>query len=134
MSAAVIIALSLHALAAVYWAGSTFALAHDPKLGAEAQFRPQMIAAIIAVLTGAYLWHLLHEGGFGPVERILALGALCAIVAAGVQGALIGGARRRRVKGEIGEAEAQSRFVLGERIAAVLLAVTLICMVSARFV
>ena len=134
MSAVVIIALSLHALSAVFWAGSTFALARDPKLGAEALFRPQMGAAIVAVLTGAYLWHLLHEGGFGPVEGVLAFGALCAIAAAGAQGALVGGARRRLRQGALPAAEAAGRIAQGERIAAILLAITLICMVSARYV
>ena len=133
MSSVVIIILSLHALAAVYWAGSTFVLARDPQLGAIKLFRPQMGAAVIVVLTGAYLWHLLHEGGFGPAEQALAIGALCAIAAAGVQGALVGGVRRRLAKGELGEAEAIGRVGLGERIAAVLLAVALICMVSARY-
>lgn len=134
MSAVVIIALSLHALSAVFWAGSTFVLARDPKLGAEALFRPQMGAAIVAVLTGAYLWHLLHEGGFGPVEGVLAFGALCAVAAAGVQGALVGGASRRLRQGALAGVEAAGRMALGERIAAILLAITLICMVSARYV
>ncbi len=134
MSALVIIILSLHALAAVYWAGSTFILAGDPHLSAVKLFRPLRGAAVIVVLTGAYLWHLLHEGGFGPVEQILAIGALCAVAAAGVQGALIGGARRRLASGEIADAEAVRRIGLGERIAAALLAVALICMVSARYV
>jgi hypothetical protein len=133
MSSAVIITLSVHALAAVYWAGSTFVLARDPQLSAIDLFRPQMGAAVIAVLTGAYLWHLLHEGGFGSVERVLAVGALCAIAAAGAQGALVGGARRRLAKGEINDSEAVRRIALGERIAAVLLAAALICMVSARY-
>jgi hypothetical protein len=133
MTSVVIITLSLHALAAVYWTGSTFVLARDPQLSAIAQFRPQMGAAVIVVLTGAYLWHLQHEGGFGPVERVLAVGALCAIAAAGVQGALVGGGRRRLASGEIVEAEALRRIALGERIAAALLAVALICMVAARY-
>jgi uncharacterized membrane protein len=134
MSSAVIITLSLHALAAVYWAGSTFVLARDPQLSALTLFRPQMGAAVVVVLTGAYLWHLLHEGGFGPVEQVLAVGALCAVVAAGVQGALVGGARRRLAAGEIADAEAIRRIAMGERIAAAVLAVALSCMVSARYV
>lgn len=133
MSSVVIMTLSLHVLAAVYWAGSTFVLAREPQLNALTQLRPQMGAAVIAVLTGAYLWHLLHEGGFGPVERVLAIGALCAVVAAGVQGAMVGGARRRRAAGEIVDAEAIRRIAIGERIAAALLAIALICMVAARY-
>lgn len=134
MSAVIIITISLHALAAVFWAGSTFLLARDPKLGAAALFGPQMGAAILALLTGGYLWHLLHEGGFGPAEQTLGLGALCAIAAAGAQGALVAGASRRLRNGALSEAEAARRIALGERIAAALLAVALICMVSARYV
>ena len=133
MSAVVVITLSLHALAGVFWAGTTFALVRDSKLGAERLFRPQMGAAVIAVLTGAYLWHLLHEGGFGPIEGALAIGALCAIAAAGAQGVLVGGASRRLRKGELSEPEATSRIALGSRLAAILLAVSVICMVAARY-
>jgi hypothetical protein len=47
---------------------------------------------------------------------------------------MIGGARRRLAAGKIAEAEAIGRIALAERLAAALLAVTLICMVSARYV
>ncbi len=133
MPTVVIVVISLHALAAVFWAGSTFVVARDPKFGAERLFRPQMGAAVVAVLTGAYLWRLLHEGGFGPMEQVLLVGALCAIAAAGVQGALVGGASRRLRQGELAGPEAERRMALGERLAAALLAVALVCMVAARF-
>jgi hypothetical protein len=134
MSILVITALSLHALAAVFWAGATFVLARNPDFGAEKWLRPQMIAALIAVLTGAYLWYLLHEGGFGPMEGVLAFGALSAIAAAGVQGALIGGSIRRLRNGVLSKSEALGRIALAERIAAGLIAMTIVCMVSSRYV
>jgi hypothetical protein len=134
MSILVIMALSLHALAAVFWAGATFVLARNPDFGAEKWLRPQMIAALIAVLTGAYLWHLLHEGGFGPMEGVLAFGALSAIAAAGVQGALVGGSIRRLRNGVLSKSEALGRIALAERIAAGLIAMTIVCMVSSRYV
>ena len=66
MQTALIITLSLHILAAVFWAGTSFTLARIGGLGGEQLYRPQMGAAVIAVLTGGYLWHLAHDGAFGP--------------------------------------------------------------------
>lgn len=79
-------------------------------------FRSQMGAATLTVLAGIGLMVLLHRGAQGPMEHTLALGAVCALAAAGVQGAL----RRRS------PASAQ-------RIAAGLLAITIVCMVIARY-
>jgi uncharacterized membrane protein len=92
MQIALIVALSLHILSSVFWAGTSFVLARTGGIGSEQLFRPQMGAAVIAVLSGGYLGHLAHAGSFGTPEQLLAVGALAAFVAAGVQGA-IGGAR-----------------------------------------
>ncbi len=108
--------VALHVLTAVFWAGSTFALARTGAIGAGTLFRPQMGAASLAVLTGIGLWSLLHGGAFGPPEKVLALGILSAIAAAGVQGAL-------RAKPE-----------RSQRIAAGLLTITVVCMATARYV
>jgi hypothetical protein len=109
--------IGLHILAGVFWAGSTFAIVRSGGAGAEALFRPQMGAATITVLAGVGLWGILHSGAHGPTEHTLTLGALCAIAAAGVQGAT---RRKNPVK--------------GQRIAAGLLAVTVISMAVARYV
>src|SRR5262249_26794086 len=47
--------------------------------GADKLFRPQMGAAVVAVLTGSALWHLVHAGRPGPTEYVLAAGALSAV-------------------------------------------------------
>ena len=70
-------------------------------------------------------------GLFGPSEMILAGGAICALAAAGVQGALVGGSIRRLKSGALDEAAALRSMTLGQRIGAGLLAVTLITMVAA---
>src|SRR5260221_14611434 len=88
MQIALIIVLSLHVLSSVFWAGSSFTLARTGGVGGELLFRPQMGAAVIAVLTGGYLGDLGHEATFGTAEQILAVGAVAALVAAGVQGAI----------------------------------------------
>ncbi len=132
MQIALIIALSLHILSSVFWAGTSFTLARTGGVGGEHLFRPQMGAAVIAVLTGGYLGHLVHAGAFGTVEQILAVGALAALVAAGVQGA-IGGRAIRSLRSGADEAGARSRLATAQRIAAVLLAVTAVCMGAARY-
>ena len=87
MQATLIVTLVLHVLSGVFWAGSTFVLARTGGHQADQFFRQQMGAATLAVLTGALLWFLLHRGPAGIAEHILGVGAVCALLAAGVQGA-----------------------------------------------
>jgi uncharacterized membrane protein len=122
MQIELIIALSLHVLSSVFWAGSSFTLARTGGAGGEQLFGPQMGTATIAVLTGAYLGHLAHAGAFGTAERILAAGALCALVAAGVQ-VVVGGRAIRNLR----------KRTTDERVAAALLAITAVCMGAARY-
>ncbi len=116
MQVIIIVLFALHGLAGVFWAGSTFGLARSGGEGAEKLYRPQMGAATLTLLAGIGLWGILHKGGHGPFEMALSAGAVCAIIAAGVQGAL-----RRRSP------------ALSQRIAAGLLAVTVFCMVTGRY-
>jgi hypothetical protein len=113
----IIILIALHILAGVFWAGSTFAIVRSGGAGAATLFGPQMGAATMTVLAGVGLWGILHRGPLGPMEHTLALGALCAIAAAGVQGATH---KKNPLK--------------GQRIAAGLLFVTVLCMAIARYV
>ena len=133
MRIALIVALSLHILSSVFWAGTSFVLARTGGIGGEQLFRPQMGAAVIAVLSGGYLGHLVHAGSFGTAEQILAVGALGALVAAGVQGAIGGGAIRSLRNGKADETDARSRIATAQRIAAALLALTAVCMGAARY-
>ena len=75
-----------------------------------------MGAAVLTALAGVGLWGILHKGAYGPFEDTLAVGALCAITAAGVQGAL------------------RKSPALSQRIAAGLLAVTVFCMMTGRYI
>jgi uncharacterized membrane protein len=134
MQIALIIALSLHILSTVFWAGTSFTLARTGGAGGEQLFRPQMGAAVVAVLTGGYLGHLAHAGAFGTTEQILAVGALAALVAAGVQGTIGGRAIRSLRSGADDEAGARARIATAQRIAAALLAVAAVCMGAARYV
>jgi hypothetical protein len=133
MQITLLVTLVLHILSGVFWAGSTFALARTGAATADQLFRPQMGAAVVAVITGGVLWHLLHPSGFSTMEQILALGALGAVLAAGVQGALCGPALRQLARNGEKDRQSKAQVALGHRIAAGLLALTVICMAAARY-
>ena len=110
--------IALHALAGVFWAGSTLTLTHLPAANRPGRelFKAQMGAAVIAIGAGLALWGIAIRGDHGPMATTLGVGALCAVIAAGVQGAL------------------RKSPVTSQRIAAVLLSITVICMVIAPYV
>ena len=132
MLALVIVVLSIHVLSAVFWTGATFFLARTGAANGERVLRPQLGGATVAVVAGAILWGLLHRGGFGPVEWVLAVGATAAVLAAGAQGAM-GGPAARRLRADPADVAARAHLALAQRIGALLLAVALICMVTARY-
>lgn len=114
MQTLVVALLAVHVLAGVFWAGSTFALARSGQEGRDL-FGAQMVTATVSILAGVALWGILHSGPLGGMEKTLGIGALCALLAAGAQGAL------------------RKSALLSQRIAAVLLAITVICMTVARY-
>lgn len=133
MQYALIATVAVHVLAAVFWAGTTFGLAGTGGAMADKLFRPQMGAAVIAVLSGFYLWSLTHTGAeFGPAEQTLAAGILSAFAAAGVQGAFAGPALRK-LRGAADDARAKQRLALAYRVSALLLGFTVLTMTAARF-
>jgi hypothetical protein len=132
MLVAVIVVLSIHVLSAVFWAGTTLVQARNGAAGGERLLRPQLGSGAVAIVFGVILWGQLHRGGMGPMERVLAIGAVAAVIAAGVQGAM-GGPAVRRLKADPADAQARSRLATAQRLAALLLAISLICMVTARY-
>lgn len=128
-----IVVLGFHVLAGVFWAGTTITLARDPQIRAERFFRPQMGSAGMVFLTGALLWYFFHGAYFGSMEMVLALGIVTAFAAAGVLGALVGPASRQLSGADAAtETQLRARIATGERIAAGLLVVTVLCMAVAR--
>src|SRR5258708_7784352 len=117
MQITLLVTLVLHILSGVFWAGSTFALARTGAATADQLFRPQIGAAVVAVITGGVLWHLLHPSGFSTMEQILALGALGAVLAAGVQGALCGPAFRQLQRNAGKKRHSKAPVPLGNRFA-----------------
>lgn len=134
MQIILIVTLVLHVLSGVFWAGTTFALARTAGNQANLFFRPQMGAAAVAVATGGLLWFLLHDVPLGLQGQILALGALCALLALAVQGAM--GRPALRELSALEESEGprlRHRVATGQRIAAAFLMVTVTCMAAARY-
>ena len=125
-----LITLGLHMAGALFWLLTSLVAGFggNPAMSTRL-FRPQMVAATVAVFSGGGLWSLLHPGGFGRQEMVLAAGAVLAIAAAGVQGALVGGGVRR-----LPDATAAAKVVRGQKIATVLLALALACMLIVRHV
>jgi hypothetical protein len=134
MRATLIVTLVLHILSGVFWAGTTFALARTGANQTDQFFRPQMGAAVIVVATGGLLWYLVHPGSFGTTEQLLAVGAFCAFVAAGVQGMSGGSALRKLSIADESEASRlRHRVATGQRVAAAFLMLTVTCMAVARY-
>ncbi|CAN7226425.1 hypothetical protein LJR230_000721 [Trinickia sp. LjRoot230] len=124
----------VHVLPAVFWAGSTFVLARAGGVGADRLAFPQLGAAALVTLSGAALWGLLHRGAFAQSEQVLALGAACALTAAGLQASALPSVRRLRGASD-GDAVAPRRTIaMSQRIAAGLLVVAVAAMASARYV
>lgn len=129
-----IVLLIFHVLPGVFWAGSTFVLARSGGQGAEQLADPQRGAGMISMLAGLVLWWLLHGGNFGTFEQVLAVGVVCAIAAIGVQMARGLPAIRRLKTASGSEAESlRGQIAQAQRIAAGLLAITVIAMVTARY-
>ncbi|EJC75208.1 hypothetical protein Rleg10DRAFT_3785 [Rhizobium leguminosarum bv. trifolii WSM2012] len=134
MQLSLIIALSVHILAATFWAGSTFALARTAGRGSEKLFVSQLFAAAIAIAAGGYLWHTLHEGSFGTAEQLLGTGAVAAILALGIQATVVGCALRQLSKaGGDDDGSVQPGVAFAQRGAAILLAIAAVTMAAARY-
>ncbi|HEX4666080.1 MAG TPA: hypothetical protein VH207_05730 [Chthoniobacterales bacterium] len=134
MQTLLMVAIAFHVLPGVFWAGTTLALARTGGAGAERLAYPQMGAATVAVLAGAVLWGLTHRFGFGATEQVLALGAGCAILAGAVQAFALPAVRPLTAARDAEATRLQARIAIAQRIAAGLLAITVICMAVARYV
>ena len=129
-----IVALVLHVLSGVFWAGTTFALARTAGNQAALFFRAQMGAAAIAVVTGGVLRFYLHHGPLGTPGHLLAIGALCAFLALGVQGMMVASALQKLpAPAESEGSRLRHRVATDQRIAAALLMITVTCMAAARY-
>ncbi len=76
--------IALHVAMGATWAVTTLGVAGFGRASA-AWLRLMLIVAVINMLAGIYLWHALHRGAWGPSERWLVVGTLCAMIAIGLQ-------------------------------------------------
>lgn len=127
--------LAVHALAAVFWSGSAFVVARlGPETGGLTLRRAQMGSAVVVLAAGVWLWAGWHAGPPAAPEKVLAFGAVCAVAAAGVQGAVGLRNARRLAQLDGGAAPAlRRRMRAADVVAALLLAVSLVSMVVARY-
>ena len=95
----------------------------------------QIGASVVAILSGGALFLLLHTGTPGTMERVLGAGAIAAIIAAATQAIVVGRAARMLPMARPDKvAGLENRMAFGQRIAAPLLALTVVCMATARFI
>jgi hypothetical protein len=125
------IAISIHVLAAIFWAGSTMGAAITKVINRRL-FIAQMVAALTVIAAGTYLWTKLHGGEQGPAERGLDVGAGCAILALLIQAIIVGPMVMRR-DGPVTELMTRSRGMLAYRAATGLLVVAAISMAVERY-
>jgi hypothetical protein len=118
----------------VFLAGSTFTLARLSGLGGERLVVPQAVAAVIAIMSGGYLWHMLHGADFGPFEQVLLIGIVAALIAIILQMAVGFRTIAARRLGRLDEKSAQRRIAMTQRFAAGLLSISVVCMAVARYV
>ena len=130
-----IVVLGLHVLTGVFWAGTTITLARVPEIKAEKFLPLQMRAAGIVMVTGALLWYFFHGAYFGSMEITLAIGIVAAFAAAGVLSAVVRSAAGKLAGADAGEeTRLRAQMAKGQRIAAGLLVLTVICMGIARMI
>ena len=134
MQATILVVQALHVLPAVFWAGSTFVLARTGGAEAERLVPAQVGSMVVTILAGAILWRLTHPA-FDVTEQVLAAGAACAILAGVIQLTLaLPAARALKTAGATATPVLRGKVALAERLAGILLAVTVVCMVATRYV
>lgn len=126
-----IVLVALHAMSGVFWAGSTGAMANLNGAMAERLFPFQMGSAGAAIIAGVLLFAFYRGYSGSTSDWILIVGIAAAIIAAGLQGVLVGGSRRLLGTGD--DDGARQRMALGNRLAAGLLMLTVVTMVVAKY-
>jgi len=124
MKLAVAVAMALHVLATVFWAGSSFVVARVDGIDARRLFASQAGSGAVAIATGAYLWRIFHTSLPGRAEHILGIGIGAAGLALALQ---VAGFLKLRAAGTTG------RIATLHVPAAGLLAITAVSMAVFRF-
>jgi len=126
----VIALIVLHVVSGVFWAGSSFVLARTGGLLVEKLAGPQFGAGVATLCMGLATWFLALRG-LPPTAgmHVLGAGAACAALALIVQGTAL--PTVRTLKAAEGDLSSQRRRVaISQRVAAVLLFLTVLAMAS----
>lgn len=124
-----VIVTVLHVLPGMFWAGSTAVMARSGAAGIEGLAFPQIGSAVTAIVMGTVLWGISHHGG----DPVLTAGALCALAAVLIQAVSLPRVRRLMRAVEMEKQPLRSDLAFRQRIAALLLAITVACMVVWRY-
>jgi hypothetical protein len=92
-----------------------------------------LIAGVLVLGAGTYLWHILHAGNFGDTEGMLAAGAVSAVVALALQCVFI----VPELFGKpplAGKSFFGGRSLLVQRIAAVLLTLSALAVAASKYI
>jgi hypothetical protein len=128
-----VIVTVLHVLPGMFWAGSTAVMARSGAAGIEGLAFAQIGAATTAIIMGAVLWGINHHGGEGTGEHVLAAGAFCALAAVAVQAISLPRVRRLIRAADTEKPALRGTLAFNQRIASVLLVITIACMVVWRY-
>lgn len=129
MSNLLVLLIVLHVLSGVFWAGSTFVLARTAGANVERLAFPQLGAAVATIIMGASVWALaLRNVPPIPALHVLGAGAMCALLAAIVQGSALPVVRRLK-NPSTDPSAARRRITIHQRVASVLLAAAIVGMV-----
>lgn len=127
-----ILLTALHVLGGVYWAGSSFVAASGAIARMDRLTYGQIAIAIIVILAGGGLFAIMRPTG--TPELALEIGAICALVAVAVQGTALPAFWHLGTASGTEAIQARSWALMSQRIAALLLAVTVVCMAIWRYV
>ena len=80
----VLVAIVAHVGAGGIWLVATLLVSVTGQ-GRRVWLRLFLLLALLNMLAGIYLWHVLHAGPWGTVEHLLVVGTFCAFLALGLQ-------------------------------------------------
>ena len=80
----IVAVLGLHMAMGATWTLATLAIAVTGR-ARVAWLRMLLLVALLNMLAGIALWHVLHAGPWGPPEHFLVVGTFCAFLALGLQ-------------------------------------------------
>lgn len=133
MPRVLILLTALHVLTGVYWAGSSFVAASGAVARLDRLTYGQIATAIVVILAGGALFAIMRPTG--TPELSLEIGAICALAAVAVQGTTLPAFWHLGEAPSEAEAMHARRWALmSQRVAALLLAVTVVCMAIWRYV